>query len=226
MTRASTATQPCGPQMRGFASSASRCSPRSCALPPAPGVCPPVSQARVGSDQIPIGLQSSAPLSQDSVREETRCGSPISAMPRSGQGDPHTQGLALSTCRSAMPLGPATIWPSRDSSTALTWPPAGVGPGFCAPIIERRVEQAVNMQVTDPASTPQGSRLTLERLEAAACGSHIVQLGPRAGLELVVLVNRHRRDTRRGIRSIQGRQSRSTGTIWILSSLVYDRVPV
>jgi hypothetical protein len=30
---------------------------------------------------------------------------------------------------------------------------AGVGPGFSDPIIERRIEQAVNMQATDPAAS-------------------------------------------------------------------------
>jgi len=36
---------------------------------------------------------------------------------------------------------------------ALTCTPAGFGPGFCPPTIEREIEEATNMQLTDAAAS-------------------------------------------------------------------------
>jgi YVTN family beta-propeller protein len=38
---------------------------------------------------------------------------------------------------------------------AVTCAPVGVGPGFCNPTIERRIEQATSMQVTDPPASQE-----------------------------------------------------------------------
>jgi ABC-type transport system substrate-binding protein len=35
----------------------------------------------------------------------------------------------------------------------LTCTPAGVGPGFCDPILQHRIEQATSMQLTDSAAS-------------------------------------------------------------------------
>lgn len=112
-----------------------------------------VSQARAGSDQIPIGLVTLRTVSQDFVDLLDRLGYDsylkvvcddwyIAAI------DDPTQQVQIGYASWA-----SDIWPSRDSSRALTCTPAGVGPGFCDPIIDRRIEQAVNMQATDPAAS-------------------------------------------------------------------------